>query len=178
MSNAANFSYPTCICRPQWGDPLEFCQYLWRQKTRVPCLSCGVVSVIYLDVSRERWLATDWQTDRSKVIAYTALAQRRAVIKLTYIWTAKNIKYINIFASVSYKAANHQRGTRRWHSYFRATWRRSTTTGLRVTWPCVTSYCTGREWVAAMTNCGWWKPTTVRTLYGMSVIHPSSVYRR
>ena len=31
---------------PHWGDPLEFPRDLWRQKTRVPGLSCGVVCVI------------------------------------------------------------------------------------------------------------------------------------
>ena len=66
------------------------------------------------------------------------------------------------------KAENRQRGTRRSSTCFRATWRHSTTTGWRVTWPCVTSCYTGPGSVAASTNCGWWKRTTVETLSGMS----------
>jgi len=45
--------------------PVKFRGDLWRQKTRVPGLSCGVVCVILrLAVLVEHRLATDGQTDR------------------------------------------------------------------------------------------------------------------
>ena len=45
--------------------PVEFRGDLWRQKTRVPALSCGVVCVILrLTVLVELRLVTDGQTDR------------------------------------------------------------------------------------------------------------------
>jgi len=45
--------------------PVEFRGDLWRQKTRVPGLSCGVVCVILrLAVIVELRLVTDRQTDR------------------------------------------------------------------------------------------------------------------
>ena len=44
--------------------PVEFLGDLWRQKTRVPGLSCGVVSVILrLAVLVEQRLVTDTDTD-------------------------------------------------------------------------------------------------------------------
>jgi len=44
--------------------PVEFRGDLWRQKTRVPGLSCGVVCVILrLAVLVEHRLVTDGQTD-------------------------------------------------------------------------------------------------------------------
>jgi len=45
--------------------PVEFRGDLWRQKTRVPGLSCGVVCVILrLAVIVELRLVTDRETDR------------------------------------------------------------------------------------------------------------------
>jgi len=44
--------------------PAEFRRDLWRQKTRVPGLSCGVICVILrLAVLVEHRLVTDGQTD-------------------------------------------------------------------------------------------------------------------
>jgi len=48
------------------------------------------------------------------------------------------------------------------------------TTGWRVTWPYVTSYCTGPESVVALTNCGWWKRTTDEISFGMYLLHSST----
>jgi len=56
----------TCIWRPHkgWYIPVEFRGDLWRQKTRIPGLSCGVIYVIIcLAVLVEHWLGTDRQTD-------------------------------------------------------------------------------------------------------------------
>jgi len=45
--------------------PVEFRGDLWRQKTRVPVVSCGVVCVILrLAVLIEHRLVTDGRTDR------------------------------------------------------------------------------------------------------------------
>jgi len=47
--------------------PVEFRGDLWRQKTRVPGLSCGVVCVILrFAVFVELRLVTDGQTDRHR----------------------------------------------------------------------------------------------------------------
>ena len=47
--------------------PVEFRGDLWRQKTRVPVLSCGVVSVILcLAVLVELRLVTDTDTDTDR----------------------------------------------------------------------------------------------------------------
>ena len=64
--------------------PVEFRGDLWRQKTRVPGLSCGVVCVILrLAVLVEHRLVTDGRTDRRtdghRAMASTADAQHRAV---------------------------------------------------------------------------------------------------
>ena len=60
--------------------PVEFCGDLWRQKTRVPGLSCGVVYVIlHLAVVVELRLVTDGQTDGHRAMASTADAEHRAV---------------------------------------------------------------------------------------------------
>jgi len=59
-------THPTCIRRPR-QTPVEFRGDLWRQKTRVPGLSSGVVCVILrLAVLVELRLVTDRhrQTDR------------------------------------------------------------------------------------------------------------------
>ena len=60
--------------------PVEFRGDLWRQKTRVPGLSCGVVCVILcLAVLVELRLVTDGWTDRHRPMASTADAYHRAV---------------------------------------------------------------------------------------------------
>jgi len=47
--------------------PVEFRGDLWRQKTRVPGVSCGVVCVILrFAVLVEHWLVTDRQTDTDR----------------------------------------------------------------------------------------------------------------
>jgi len=65
-----------------WSSPLQHSRTtvrvcdLWRQKTRIPDLSCGIVyAILHLTLSTEHWLVTDWHT----TTAYTALAWRRAV---------------------------------------------------------------------------------------------------
>jgi len=58
----------------------------WRQKTRVPGLSYGVVCVIPgLTVLIEHRLVTDRQTDGHMTIVYTALAWRREVKTVTAV---------------------------------------------------------------------------------------------
>ena len=60
--------------------PVEFRGDLWRQKTRVTVLSCGVVCVILrLAVLVELRLVADGRTDRHRAMASTADAQYRAV---------------------------------------------------------------------------------------------------
>ena len=39
-------THPTCICRHRRVIPFEFRHDLWRQKTKVMALSCGVICVI------------------------------------------------------------------------------------------------------------------------------------
>ena len=73
--------YPT---KPPFGalvgvTPIEFRKDFWRQKTRVPGLSCGVVCVILsLAVLIQYRLVTDGRTDRHTdghmTTANTALA--------------------------------------------------------------------------------------------------------
>jgi len=56
---------------PPYATPVEFRGDLWRQKTRVPKLSCGFVYVILsLAVLVELRLVTD--TDRHRTTASTA----------------------------------------------------------------------------------------------------------
>jgi len=50
--------------------PVEFLYYLWRHKTRVPRLLCGVYVILCSAISVEHRLVTD----RHRPIAYTALA--------------------------------------------------------------------------------------------------------
>jgi len=66
LSKVANFDPPHLYLVPPYGvTPVEFCTDLWRQKTRVPELSCGVVCVILcLAILVELRLVTDRQTDR------------------------------------------------------------------------------------------------------------------
>ena len=53
--------------------PIEFRGDLWRQKTRVPGLSCGVVCVILrLAVLVEHRLVTDRRMDGHRAMASTA----------------------------------------------------------------------------------------------------------
>ena len=47
LSNVADFDPPHMhVAPPQGVIPVEFRGDLWQQKTRVPALSCGVVSLI------------------------------------------------------------------------------------------------------------------------------------
>jgi len=64
LSKVANFDPPHLhLAPPQGVIPVEFRGDLWRQKTRVPGLSCGVVCVILrLAVLVEHRLMTDGQT--------------------------------------------------------------------------------------------------------------------
>jgi len=66
LSKVADFDPPHLHSAPPQGvTPVEFRGDLWRQKTRVPGLSCGVVGVIIcLAVLVELRLMTDGQTDR------------------------------------------------------------------------------------------------------------------
>ena len=71
----ASLTYPTCIGRLHWGNPIEGFPRSSApgKKTRVPGLSCAIVCVILcLAVSVEHQLVTDRQTDITT--AYTVLA--------------------------------------------------------------------------------------------------------
>ena len=71
---------------------IEFRGDLWRQKTRVPGLSCGFLCVILrLAVLVEHRLVTD--TARQRVIAYTALPQSRAVMNW---YVEQSVKFISL----------------------------------------------------------------------------------
>jgi len=65
LSKVADFDPPHLHSAPPQGlIPIEFRRVLWRQKTRVTGLSCGVVRVIlHLAVLVEHRLVTDSQTD-------------------------------------------------------------------------------------------------------------------
>jgi len=66
LSKVADFDPPHLHLPPLQGvTPVEFRGDLWRKKTRVPGLSCGVVCVILcLAVLVELRLVTDRQTER------------------------------------------------------------------------------------------------------------------
>jgi len=66
LSKVNDFDPPHLhLAPPQRVTPVEFRGDLWRQKTRVPGLSCGVVCVILrLAVLVEHRHVTDRQTDR------------------------------------------------------------------------------------------------------------------
>ena len=70
--NSPTSTYLTCIWRPPLGvTPGEFRKQFWRQKTRVPGLSCGVVCVILrLAVLVELRLVTDTQTHDHSIHVY------------------------------------------------------------------------------------------------------------
>ena len=70
LSKVADFDPPHLhLATPQGVIPVEFRKDLWRQKTRVPALSCGVVLVILcLAVLVELRLVTD----RHRAMASTA----------------------------------------------------------------------------------------------------------
>jgi len=63
-SKVADFDPPHLHSAPSYGViPVEFRRDLWRQETRVPGLSCGVVYVIlHVAVLVEHRLVTDGQT--------------------------------------------------------------------------------------------------------------------
>jgi len=65
LSKFANFNLPQLhLAPPLVVTPVEFRKKFWRQKTRVPGLSCGVVCVILrLAVLVELRLVTDGHTD-------------------------------------------------------------------------------------------------------------------
>ena len=65
LSKVTDFDHSTCIRRPRRADPVEFRGDLWRQKIRLPDVSCGVVCVILrFAVLVELRLVTD--TDRHR----------------------------------------------------------------------------------------------------------------
>jgi len=66
LSKVADFDPPHLhLAPPEEVTLVEFCGDLWRQKTRVPAVSCGVVCVILcFAVLVEHQLVTDRQTDR------------------------------------------------------------------------------------------------------------------
>ena len=65
LSKFADFTPPRLHLAPPMGvTPFEFRKDFWRQKTRVPGLSCGVVCVILsVAVLVQYRLVTDRQTD-------------------------------------------------------------------------------------------------------------------
>ena len=67
LSKFADFTLPHLHLAPLLGvTPVEFRKKNWRQKTRVPGLSCGVVCVfLRLAVLVELRLVTDIQTHRA-----------------------------------------------------------------------------------------------------------------
>ena len=73
LSKVADFDPPhRHLAPPQGVTPVEFRGDLWRQKTRVSGLSCGVVCVI-LSFSRfSRTPTCDRQTDRHRAMASIA----------------------------------------------------------------------------------------------------------
>ena len=73
LSKVANFNLPHLHLVPLLRmTPVEFPKELWRQKTSVPGVSCGVICMILcLAVLVEHQLVT--HTDRHMTIAYTAL---------------------------------------------------------------------------------------------------------
>ena len=77
-SKVTDFDPPHLHSAPSLGvTPVEFRGDLWRQETRVPGLSCGVVCVILrLAVLVEHQIVTDRQTDgqteRHRAMASTA----------------------------------------------------------------------------------------------------------
>ena len=88
LSKFANFDLPHNLhLAPPFGvTPFEFRKDFWRQKTRVPGLSCSVVCVfLCLAVLVEHRLVTDrrTRTDGHTTMAYTAQSIARAV-KITF----------------------------------------------------------------------------------------------
>ena len=65
LSKVAGFDPPHLhLAPPWWVTPVEFRGDLWRQKTRVPGVLCGVVCVILrFAVLVELRLVTDMDTD-------------------------------------------------------------------------------------------------------------------
>ena len=79
LSKFADFTLPHLhLAPPSGATPFDFRKDFWRQKTRVPGLSYGVVCVfLCLAILVEHRLVTDTQTDRRTehtTMTYTALA--------------------------------------------------------------------------------------------------------
>ena len=81
LSKVVDFNPHHLYLAPPYGmTPAEFCGDFRHQKTRVPGLSRGVVFLILLlAVLVEHRLVKNTDRHRHRAIAYTALAQRRAV---------------------------------------------------------------------------------------------------
>jgi len=75
-SKVVNFNLPHLHLSSPYGVIQdEFCRDLWRQKTRVPGLSCGIICVILrLGVLIQYPSVTDRQTHRRTTTAYTAIS--------------------------------------------------------------------------------------------------------
>ena len=92
-SKVADYNPPHLHSAPQGVTPVEFRGDLWRQKTRSSGLSCGFICVILClaclqpisCVLVEHRLVID--RHRHRATAYTALAQRRAVKTVTYLYS-------------------------------------------------------------------------------------------
>jgi len=74
-------TYPTTFGAPQGVIPFEFRHDLWREKIRVPVLSCSIICLILrLAVLIQYWSVTDTHTHthththKHTTTAYTALA--------------------------------------------------------------------------------------------------------
>ena len=103
--NSPTSTYPTCIWRPRWGDPVQISKRFWHQNTRVPGLSCGVVCVMLrLAVLVEHRLVADTHsqrhrdrhTDRHRALAYTAQSIVRAVMNQCELYFALTGAFINV----------------------------------------------------------------------------------
>ena len=72
LSKVADFNPPHLHLSP----PFKFCCDLWRQKTRVTGLSCGIICIILgLAILIQCQIVTDRHTHRHTKMAYTVLTQ-------------------------------------------------------------------------------------------------------
>jgi len=106
LSKVADFDPPHLhLAPPQGVIPVEFRGDLWRQKTRVAALSCGVVCVILrLAVLVEHRLVTDRQTDRQ--------TQGHSIYRRCTASCGKNCRYVlsraTAMQSYNCMAINHK----------------------------------------------------------------------